>query len=334
MVAYAGPVPYAPRHPIETMRSMAVVLLVSYHVIGDTDAAALQIGYPHMLRLYADFFIDVRMPFFAFMAGYVYALRPMKLKNCGAFLSGKFRRLFTPGAAAIIVVALAAQLMGTRFAALLSESWVGLTQSYAHFWFLQAILAIFVVFGFLDALLRHAYSVPTFAIAVVLSLSPVHPGVWASLNGAVYLFPYFMLGVVFCRYATELWAKADKLTIALMLSAVICALWNIKILYETGMFSPDRRDLQSLGLGLSLCALAILWCPRLPMIEALCSFAFTIYLYHVFGTVAARKMLDQLAATTIEFRFLVGLLAGILLPVLLHLVCQRVRLMSRIVLGR
>jgi hypothetical protein len=313
---------------------MAVVLLVSYHVIGDTDAVALQIGYPHLLRLYADFFIDVRMPFFAFIAGYVYALRPMTLENCGAFLSGKFRRLYIPGAVAIIAFAGTAQVMGTRFAVPLSESWIGLTQSYAHFWFLQAILAIFVLFGFLDAVLREEYSVTLFVIAVVLSLSSFHPGAWASLNGAVYLFPYFMLGVVFCRYAAELWTEADKLTIVLMLVAVICALWNIKILYETGVFSPVRRDLQSLGLGLSLCALAVLWCPRLPMIEALCPFAFTIYLYHVFGTVAARKALDHMGATTLEVRFLIGLMAGILLPVLLHLVCQRARPLSRLVLGR
>jgi surface polysaccharide O-acyltransferase-like enzyme len=258
----------------------------------------------------------------------------MTLENCGAFLSAKFRRLYIPGCVAIIAFAVAAQAMGTRFAVPLSESWVGLTQSYAHFWFLQAIIVIFVLFGVLDAMLRHAYSVALFMIAVVLSLSSVHPGDWASMNGAVYLFPFFMLGVVFCRYGEELWAEADKLTVVLMLVAVICALWNIKILYETGSFSTVRRDLQSLGLGLSLCALAVLWCPRLPMIEALCPFAFAIYLYHIFGTVAARKILDHLGATTIEVRFLIGLVAGILLPVLLHLVCQRVPPLSRIVLGR
>jgi hypothetical protein len=45
--------------PIETMRGLAVLLLVSFHVIGAASNAGLQLDYPHPLRLFADLLIDL-----------------------------------------------------------------------------------------------------------------------------------------------------------------------------------------------------------------------------------------------------------------------------------
>ena len=44
------------------MRGLAVLLLVSFHVIGATSDAGLQLDYPHPLRVFADLLIDLRMP--------------------------------------------------------------------------------------------------------------------------------------------------------------------------------------------------------------------------------------------------------------------------------
>uniref|UniRef100_UPI0035AFCA27 acyltransferase family protein n=1 Tax=Paracoccus sp. TaxID=267 RepID=UPI0035AFCA27 len=86
------------RHlPIETVRAIAILVLVSFHVIGGPEAGrGLGLQAPHPLRYYADLLIDIRMPLFAFIAGAVYALRPVRVEKLGSFLVGKFRRLALP----------------------------------------------------------------------------------------------------------------------------------------------------------------------------------------------------------------------------------------------
>jgi fucose 4-O-acetylase-like acetyltransferase len=79
------------------MRGIAMLLLVSDHVIGSDPKAGLELDYPHPLRLYADTLIHVRMPLFAFIAGYVFGLKPLTADRYAEFMQGKFRRLFIPG---------------------------------------------------------------------------------------------------------------------------------------------------------------------------------------------------------------------------------------------
>lgn len=337
MYASAGvaPTTWQDEIPIETMRALAVILLVSFHVIGSDPNAGLTVGYPNMLRLFADFFIDLRMPFFAFIAGYVYALRPLVFKEYPKFIQGKLRRLYIPCAIAAVAFLIASNVMQTRFALPLTEGWKVFMQSYVHFWFLQAILVIFVLFGLVDTLLRGRFSVVALIAAAGVSLSGLtFDTVFFSLNGAIYLSPYFLLGIVFLRYAPEVIEMSEKLTLVLIVTAVICMLVNIQTLYETGTFSLERRDAQSLFFGVSICALAMMWSPRLAVLERLSPYAFTIYLYHVFGTVGGRILCNQLNVTQLETRFLICLAGGILLPIVLHETVSRLPMIRRPVLGR
>lgn len=337
MVALTGVAPHADTShvPIETMRSMAVVLLVAYHVIGSGAGTGLDIAYPNVLRLYADFFLDVRMPFFAFIAGYVYALRPLNIRNYVGFATGKFRRLMLPGLIAIAAFMTVAHFAGTRFAMPLQDIWRPFVQAYAHFWFLQSIMVIFLCYGLLDAVLRGRFAVVALACSVLVYIADWRfPTTALSVNGAVYLLPYYLLGVAFCRHTAEIWEEAERLTLLLLVVALACAFWNIRELIETGTFSRDTRDVQSLVFGLSVCALAFLWCPRLPILEQLAPFALTIYLYHVFGTVAARMVANGAGIASTDLRFIVGLAGGLTLPIGIHLVVQRIPVLSMAVLGR
>ena len=337
MVALAGVAPQTETShiPIETMRSMAVILLVAYHVVGSGRGTGLDIAYPNVLRLYADFFLDVRMPFFAFIAGYVYALRPLSLRNYGDFVSGKCRRLLVPGVIAVAAFLLVAHLVGTQFAMPLQLIWRPFVFGYAHFWFLQSILVIFVCYGLLDAVLRGRFALVALVGSIIFYIAEWRFSTSVfSINGAVYLLPYFLLGLVFCRHTAEIWAEAERLTLLLLVVALACAFWNIRQLIETGTFSLDTRDLQSLLFGLSVCALAFLWCPRLPLLERLGPYAFTIYLYHVFGTVAVRMAADGAGIASTDLRFILGIVGGLAIPIGLHRFAQRVPALGAMMLGR
>jgi hypothetical protein len=295
----------------------------------------LGIAYPEMLRFFADFFIDVRMPFFAFIAGLVYAIRPPSASGYLRFIKGKITRLFLPCVFASLLFAWLAIMSGSIFALPISDFVFLPFVSYAHFWFLQSLLAIFALYGLLDAVAGRRFSCLFLFAGVAVYLSPVTAqATLMSMNGAIYLFPYFMLGVVLNRYGTQIWRDSDRLSLLLLCVVVVCALWNIKILYETGSFSTVRRDFQSLGFGSAICVLSYLCAPRLPLLERLSRYGFTIYLYHVFGSAAAREACDLLMIASVELRFAAGLVAGLALPIALQSFLTKLPLLDQLLLGR
>jgi len=304
--------------PVETARAIAVLLLVSYHVIGIDPEGGLGLPDDHALRAFSDFLIDLRMPLFAFIAGFVYALRPVQPRDLPRFLVGKMRRLLLPGAVAITAFLIASHLVQTRFD-MIDAPWRAYVFPYAHYWFLQAILVIFVAFGVIDVLSRGRLVWACFALALLASLSrwgvPVNV---FSVNQAIYLAPYFIFGAIFVRHRAVIVAH-HRLLIVMALVGVILASWvNAAEFHATGSFSNARQDLQSLTFGLSACTLALLALPRIALLDRLGPISFTIYLYHPFGTSGMRLLLDSFGIAAIEIHLVLGILAGLMLPGLLH----------------
>lgn len=323
-------------YPLETVRAIAVFLLVSYHVIGSSPHGGLELSYPHPLRIYADYLIDVRMPFFAFIAGYVYGLRPVKPDRYRSFVTGKFHRLYVPGAIAAILFAVTATVLGkTGFARNWGDAWQVLFFPYAHYWFLQAILLIFVFFGAFDAWAGGRFTLPVFGAAMALYLAdPFIPGNLMSVNQAIYLLPFFLLGLVFIRHTPWIRANTPLLVILGGSIAIAGSIWNLNLLHETGRLSMDRQDLHSLLMGLAICSVAVLTLPRVPWLELLAPFAFTIYLYHVFATAGVRSFLHAIGIAATLPNFVLEITAGLAAPVILHLLANRAPLARRYMLGK
>lgn len=72
----------------------------------------LELDYLHPLRIFAVLLIDLRMPLFAFIAGYVYGLRPIRARDYPAFALDKLRRLVVPAGIAILIFVLIANVKG------------------------------------------------------------------------------------------------------------------------------------------------------------------------------------------------------------------------------
>ncbi|WP_299681727.1 acyltransferase [uncultured Roseobacter sp.] len=331
----AKPQALAEHNPLETIRAIAVLMLVSYHVVGPTANAGLQIEAPHILRLSSEFLVDVRMPVFAFLAGYIYAIRPLSLSQYPKFVKGKFLRIYVPGAVASILFLLVSNVMGTDFARPVSEAWRVLISSYAHFWFLQSICLIFLIYGLFDAMVSGRFAPLVFIVACVVYIQRIFPGMGImSWNGATYLFPYFMLGVICFRYRTVLRDHATAIAFGAVLVMLSSSALNIWTYFETGDFTASKRDLQSLAMGVGTSVFALLCLPRLHLLEKIRPYALTIYLYHVFATSFSRRIWDVAGLEDIWLRWLLGLAAGLAMPILLHLVVQRIPPVSRVMLGR
>lgn len=319
--------------PVETVRAVAIIILVSFHVIGGPDGRGLGLPATHPLRLYADLLVDLRMPLFAFVSGLVYAFRPVLPKHLGSFFRGKLRRLVIPGAVAMTLFAAAAVATGA-----VSQPpdpiWMMYFKGYSIFWFLQAILLIFIFVGIIDSISRGKLLLPMLiGASLALCFGLTFSSEIMSADHVTSLLPYFLLGVLVVRKKDFL--LDNKVTILLIgVAAMIVGLiMNLSVLAETGAFSEERLDLQSFLFGSGACIAAILALPSIRSLRWLGAYSFTIYLYHIFATSGSRKLLMSLGIESPYTHFLIGTALGIALPASLHLIASRATLSRQILLG-
>lgn len=323
--------------PIEEIRVLATLLLVIYHVIGG-EGTGLALSYPHPLRTFADMLADFRMPAFAFVAGFVYALRPPRLTGLGAFYAGKLRRIAVPGLIAAFgfeTIALFLDSMGMTFGWMIppDQIWRLLIFPYIHFWFLQAILSLFAVVGLMDAATGYRRHLWLLATATLLALSGLKLPPYFSLDQAAGLAPFFILGICVHRGAAWVDAHRRPLTLTALMVMLICLCWKSWSYTQTGMIDLDRRDIETLAMGAALCTLLIFYLPTHPWAKSIGRITFTIYLYHVLGTAAVRIALNKVGIDMLPVHLLLGVIAGLMLPAAIHLVAAHHPLSSRLLLG-
>lgn len=187
---------------IQTLRGLACLLLVLYHVVGADASLGLRVQ-DGSLRWLNDGLAYLRMPLFTFLSGLVYGLRPFS-GNSRAFLLGKARRLLIP---MLVVGTLFALLQGlTPGVNASSGPWYLLhLRPVAHFWFVESLFWVFLVIWMLErkqwiAGIKGSLLALGLSCAVYLSIrgSP-----WLSLEGAIYLMPYFLVGLMFSRFQLQ-----------------------------------------------------------------------------------------------------------------------------------
>ncbi len=318
---------------IDTLRGLACIMLVLFHVVGFGPDSGLGIDYPSPLRIFNDSLIVIRMPLFAFIAGYVYAIRPATRGTLPKFAAGKLRRLAIPGVTAISVFLVLSRVMGTRFALPLDEVWRAYVLPYAHFWFLRAILAILLLFAAIDVFLQYRGTIVLLAAAYAVALCNFRVISMATASDATMLAPYFLLGVL-CR--RRLFGRLHDWRLAMVLiGALFAALFYVKYLeyLRWGGISQNRTSAEALVWGTIACIVMYCALPRIGAIAWLGPYTFTIYLYHVLGTAASRELLEPIGWLPLASRVLLGVIAGLALPILAHVLCGRSDLLRRMVLG-
>lgn len=326
-----------PLNNINTLRYFATLLLVSYHVIGADEEGGMHVGYPSVLRFFADGLIDLRMPIFAFIAGAVYALRPLTLVEPYGFFIGKFRRIVVPGVAASIIFWVSCNWVLKDGFAYGADPIATILLSEGHFWFLQAILLIFLVIGGLDVALKYNHAVFLFFTTLVLTVVWKHLQISdlgdLEIGSAVYLSPYFLLGLLVFRYHEAIMLRKQILTLASMCLFLLGITVNISIYQETGQLSKGRLDLQSLSTGIGVILLAYFMFRRVGLFDRLAVYSFTIYLYHPFGTSLVRRLTEHLDISAPALHLVIGVTAGLIFPCLLHIGANRFDWSRRVLLG-
>lgn len=318
---------------IETLRGLACLLLVLYHVIGPLGGGLkIDLGSPY--RVIADSMVYVRMPLFTFISGYIYSIYKIRGNDFSAYFVGKVRRLIVPlffvGIPFSVLQAIAP---GVNKDLDLIDALLSFYVPVNHFWFVQAVFIIFMFVGLLQwrGLLRtslHLYLL--FLFSAVVFLLPEFPVDAFGINGAIYLLPFFVTGMI-CQERVD----ALKRSLGVIGPVVFIAI-SIVLLYIATVdreLIVDRRSLVGLIVGCVSCIALLSSDMRSRLLIWLGGYSYAIFLFHMLFAATYRFALSRLGVTDQSVLVFGGLFSGLLGPVVLANVFSRFTVTSVLFLG-
>ncbi|ACL66312.1 acyltransferase 3 [Anaeromyxobacter dehalogenans 2CP-1] len=320
---------------IEALRGLAVLLMVAGHVIGVDAECGLQVEPDSGWRRAYYTLAPVRMPLFTAISGFVYGLHPAVRQHWRRFASGKLRRLLVPlvvvGGAFVVARAIVPGTNGGD--SVPGLPWL-LIVPYAHFWYLYALAWVFALVGALDAfgwIARRWQLALLLAGALALKASGLLETPILGISHAQYLLPYFVLGLGIQRFSLGRGWRAAGALIAIGTIAVA-----VHQRHWAGVPWPSEltRYAVSTTIGLAAVTLALVHRVACAALAMLGPFSYGIYLMHVFGTAGSRIVLQRAGVDDLVVLAVVGLAAGIALPVAVELAIARNRYLVLFVLGR
>jgi len=321
---------------IQVLRGLTCCLIVLVHVIGTVPETGMHVGPGSGWRQFSDMLMHFRMPLFAFIGGFAYAYRPVRPGQAKRFLQGKVMRLLLPLVFVSTLYYITEHLHPNPSMPPypVSEMWRIYLFPYYHVWFLQAIMTIFVVIVALES--AHTLDTPlrcaiTLAITFVLPFyfAPQHD--WFSIIGTVRLLPFFIVGLAVNRYRHLL-----QHPVIPWIATVVFILTMGK--HWLGIFGIGHQVVQYTPvaslIGLSGVLFLWRWMPMSRLFATLGNFSFVIFGYHVFFVAATRELLTLLHLDIKAVIFVTCLAAGVLGPMVMSSIVERVSIGRRVVLGR
>lgn len=303
---------------VDTLRGLACLLVVLFHVVGFPDTGLrLQDG---MLRWLVDSLDYIRMPLFVAIAGLFYAAASDPHGGFRGFLSSRFAMLILPALSVTPIY------WAVRYAVYgIDDSLLaGLTAGYLHLWFLYALMVISVIAAVFDRFLR----ITPWGWGVLIVAAPIVsvnlPRIQLfAFSDAISLLSYFALGVFLYRVPQVL--RSKTMFVAAMLTAIVAI----------GVQQAEMQDLivlagkhlwswSCIG-GVSCTVLMLVLFPRIPGLEAISPYTYTIYLWHPMANGGARVVLQSLGITNTVTLLVLGFLCGTFGPIFLHRLYRGIR---------
>lgn len=281
-------------------------------------------SYWHVAMNSLDF---LRMPMFAVLAGYLYARHRVEQSALKSFLHKKAFRLLVP---LVFVTTVTFILRSVTYGDETSYL-AAILFHYQHFWFLQAILLIFVAVALWDSFARPNWvELCIIAFAALMLSRTFHFTEFFSINGALYLFPFFALGMILRIESTVLRSR-ELVTLAAALVIVVMLMRSASDAF--GGNAITQFSVPAALCGVSAAYLLLVHCPKLQIFETIGAFSFTIYLWHSMAAAAARSALNSFFELNIAVEFGVLLAAGLIAPIAIHLIVQRIPVLSSLAAG-
>lgn len=290
-------------------------------------------------RYLADTMVHLPMPLFAFLAGYVYAISDIPKGKYTDFFVKKIYRLGVPLLFASTAFWVISLITGTGFAVPFSMAYKVYLFPYAHYWYLQASLLIFLVVAVWDKVdvLKHKASFFWCFVLTLILYGFAHPlpvNIF-SISGMIYLFPSFLLGVWIKRYDFQVSIFAKYLVLILCISLLVFSWLGFAGEWGALPFTLEKEGIFSLFIGVSACLSFYWFQPANKLMAFIGQYSYSIYLYHVFFTSPTRMIINKTGLDVPSFLlFAISLMLGVLGPIAAeYLIIRRFTILKFLCLG-
>ena len=303
---------------IETLRGAVIILVVIGHVIGSASDGGMKVGDDSFLRYFYYTFIDpIQMPLFTIIAGWVYALRPVIYEKINDFILKKALRILVP----MLVVGICYFLLqyftpGTNSKGNLLEIWKLLIFPYTLYWYLYSLFLVFIIIALIDSFdkmktLNHWL--------IIFSIS-------------VFILPSFILGVGLNRFKEFFHGGLVKYSIPVIL--LLCVLIQQLSWFKVIDYTVHKDTIVGLLIGLLSTIMLLRFHLKINWLIWIGGFAYSIYLFHAFGTAGGRIILKRFDVHSSVLIFTVSLAVGILLPIAAEKILERFKITRLLFLGK
>ena len=309
-------------------RAACAILVVLAHVIGDDAQNGLGLPDDHPMRLFNAFANYFKMPLFAFVSGWSFALLGTAAMRPGAFAASTFKTLVVPTVLTMTAFAGLVGQIGRSTGTEVPGPARILLYPYEHFWFIQTLILLVVVV-YLGMRLPGRWRLAFLGALVVLPIAV--PALFAmpllSINGILTLGPFYALGILSSDLLGRAAARPALTLGAVGLASVAAVAWAATVFGRTGgvVHMPDPA---AFLIGLPLVLLCLIASGYLPWVKRIAPYTFFIYLWHVFATSAVRRALDAAGVDGLALHILAGVTAGVAVPILACLVLRRLGLFA------
>lgn len=321
--------------PVDTLRGIACILLVTMHVIGHNATAGIGVADDSAFRWYTDSFTYLRMPLFSFLAGLVYAWRPLRSPaGYGSFMGKKVRRLLVPYVIFVPLIGIAQSIVPGANSPTGMPAWQWLIFSLSPYWFLLATFWIFAVVALADSyrlIDRLPIVLAAWVVLVAVNvLFTVGTFKFLQLGSALTLSTFFLTGMAVHRFG---WNRAP-LWAPVALGVVLVALFGYTQLGFVGIvpMTESRGDLVGILLGMAFPMVFLATRISSRALAWIGGYSSGIFLLHPFAVSGTRVLLERAGVGDQVTAFLIGSAVGIFGSILGVMLLRRL-MVGRVVLG-
>lgn len=326
--------------PVDTLRGLACILLVTFHVIGDNASAGIHVGDDSAWRYYTESVEYLRMPLFTLLSGLVYAWRPLadpsKYRD---FMTKKARRLLVPYVIFVPLLGLTQMVAPDVNGTVEFEPLNWLMYSLSPYWFLLTTFWMFAVVALADSygLLRSPWvfgGVFLTLSAVVILVDTGNLRV-LQFGQALTLFPFFLAGVGIHRFRLLPRSVPAALYWTVALVALIVAA-QLSLNGQLPEFD-SRHSVVGIALGIVFPVTFLGWSLKSRALAWIGAYSSGIFLLHSFAIGFFRALTGAAGIEADVPRFIILSLGGLFGSVLGIIILRRFRIgpvmVGRIMLG-
>jgi fucose 4-O-acetylase-like acetyltransferase len=315
---------------VDYARGIGIVLVVYAHLLSSGYHAGLDIA-PHFFQLSDSFVYSFHMPLFFFLAG-LFAAASYEKRGGRYFLLQKIKNLFYPYLFwSLIQASVELFFAGHSYRGGSLEQFLLIpVLPWAQFWFLYAILLMYLCFFVLRLMERYGAPVMTL-VAVLLFFKPIHSE-YFGLAGFSTGFLFFMAGFWLKPYCQNL-GKMKKAALAFMaLFFTFVALAYVLFSYY---IAPTRLPgglypfcfIILAVLGIAACLFLSIYLAQhawLSFLTVLGKYSLQIYLVHMLAGVATRIVLQGVFHVTNPLlHMVIGVAVALAAPVFMAMLVAK-----------